>query len=102
MIYLRPKESVHVPLKYQTFSCQTATVLQVSRGSVQQDRSDQILPTPCLNPGSAAKQILYFSIPVKSDLVYKKSPNLFVSKEETGKVETVTIKELPVKAVEPL
>ncbi|XP_036068813.1 nephrocystin-4 isoform X3 [Oryzias melastigma] len=28
MIYLRPKESVHVPLKYQTFSCQTATVLQ--------------------------------------------------------------------------
>ncbi|RVE70116.1 hypothetical protein OJAV_G00061130, partial [Oryzias javanicus] len=27
-IYLRPKESIHVPLKYQSFSCQTAMVLQ--------------------------------------------------------------------------
>lgn len=37
-VYLRPKESVHIPLKYQSFHCDHTTALQVWCWSVGENR----------------------------------------------------------------
>uniref|UniRef100_A0A3P9LYG7 Nephrocystin 4 n=1 Tax=Oryzias latipes TaxID=8090 RepID=A0A3P9LYG7_ORYLA len=61
MVYLRPKESVHIPLKYQSFFCQSATVLQGPGFPPTSQTSQMAKKNPSKIPAAKTIQVTFLA-----------------------------------------